>query len=199
MDKKARLSFLFACGKMGVLKAVPKIVPQEYKANSTLSLQPKNLEKNSVQLIMMYDIAGYGTNEIASALDMSISRISIIKSSPLYQEQRLRKFDELKERIVSGTAKQILEDPSRKILLDAKEDCAILKVDLALHSKNDYIRNAACSEILAIGGIIPLKSNDAKSQTTIVMEERIAKRFAFARDYIPSETVAERKVTITHD
>lgn len=177
---------------------MPELVPQGSKAESSINAQPKNLEKNSVQLIMMYDIAGYGTNEIASAMEMSVSRVSIIKSSPLYQEQRLRKFDELKAKIVDGTAKNILEDPSRKILLDAKEDCATLKVDLALHSKNDYIRNAACSEILAIGGIIPLKSNETKTQTTIVMEERIAKRFAFARDYAPTETVVEKKVVITN-
>lgn len=173
---------------------MPQIVPQESKAESSINAQPKNLEKNSVQLILLCDIAGYGTNEIAEYLGMSVSRISIIKSSPLYQAQRASKFQEMSTKVVEGTANKILEDPARKLLLDAKVEAAEMKVDLALRSKNEYVRSAACSEILGIAGIMPQKQNSENAGRTIVMEEKLAERFGFAKNY--KENVVERKITI---
>lgn len=170
---------------------------QADKSEAHIALQPKSLEKNSVQHIMLYDIAGYGTNEIAEALEMTPGRISIIKGSPLYRQQRNQKFDELKSKMVDGTVNKILEDPVRKVLAEAKLECAEQKVELALRGKSEFVRSAACSEILAIGGVIPQRQNDKAGAVTVVMEERLAKRFGFAKDY--KEELVERKVTITEN
>lgn len=167
---------------------------QGEKSELHVAAQPKNMEKNSVQLIMLHDIAGYGTNEIAEALEMTASRVSIIKGSPLYQEQRSAKLEELKTRVIEGTAKQIIEDPARKVLADAKEECARMKVELALRGKSEFVRNAATSEVLSYNGIIPVKKQESEQTTTIVMEEKLAKRFGFAKEYS-----IEKKVTITQN
>lgn len=184
--------------------------PQSEKSEAHIELQPKNMEKNSVQHIMAYDLAGYCGNEIAQLLEMTPSRISIIKNSPLYMEERKRRFEALKSQVTGTVVKQIMEDPARKILMDHRAEFAAEKVKLALESKSDFVRNAATSECLDRLGVYPEQKKDKASVVTVVMEEKMARRFGFAKDYIPPTSpeglelagahrvdVIERKVTTT--
>ena len=173
------------------------------KSDAHIALQPKNMEKNSVRLIMMYDIAGYGTGEIAAALSMTDGRVSIIKNSPLYREERNKEMESLKARILDEKKKEIIDNPARKILTDmaTQEAVAREKVKLALDDKSSFVRNAATSEILAFGGILPNKQNEKPTGTTVVLEEKMARRFGFAKNYtVPAGTeVVERRVIITQE
>ena len=164
---------------------------QEEKSEAHVALQPKNMEKNSVQLIMAMDIAGYGTGEIATELQMTQGRISIIKNSPLYIEQRAVRFNSLKDQVVRRTAEQITDNPARAILTDpvVQEAAAREKIKLALDERSPFVRNAATSEILAFGGLLPKKGEDRDSKTTVIMEEKLAKRFGFAKEYEATKTV----------
>ncbi len=173
---------------------------QDQKSASHISAQPKNMEKNSVRLIMMYDIAGLGTNEIAEQMDMNISRVSIIKNSALYIEQRREKMREIEDKVVKRTAEKITENPAFAVLLDPEVQlaCAQEKIKLATDNKNAFVRNSATTEILALGGIMPQKTAD-KGKTTLVIEEKLAMRLGFAKDYSSKEQVLERTVTLTNE
>ena len=178
---------------------------QRDKSEAHKNLQPKNMGKNTVQMIMAYDLANYGTNEIAKLMQMNVSRISIIKNSPLYIEERRKRFDNLQSSITGGVARQVLEDPARKVLLNHRLEFAEEKVRLALESKSDFVRNSATSECLDRLGVYPEVKKDKASVVTVIMEEKMAKRFGFAKDYVlPTEaaalSVAERKVTmVSHE
>lgn len=173
---------------------------QENKSASHISAQPKNMEKVSVRLIMMYDISGMGTSEIAKTLDMDISRVSIIKNTPLYMEQRNAKMAEIEKSVMEKATNKIIENPALALLIDpeTQRTCAIEKIKLATEDKSSFVRNAATSEILALGGIMPQK-NVEKGKTTLVIEEKLATRLGFAKNYESKEELLERKVTVTHE
>jgi hypothetical protein len=177
---------------------MPVLKSQDEKSALHIAAQPQDMGKNSVQLIMVHDLAGYGTGEIAEALGMTAGRISVIKGSPLYQEERQRRWMVMKDQIVSKTTDKLLSDPAREVLAAAREDCARMKVDLALNGRSEFVRNAASSDVLAINGITPERKTDKTSQVTVVIEEKMARRFGFARDYKSPEEqeVIERTTTI---
>jgi len=174
---------------------------QEDKSTLHQEAQPKHLEKNSVQLIMAHDLAGFGTNETALAVGMTIGRVSIIKNSPLYREERARRFEALKQSVTEGTSKKILEDPARQVLLDNRVGAAEKLVALVRDGKNEFVQKSAAVDILEFSGISKPRQSDKHVGTTVVMEERLAQRFGFAKGYTEptSEEVIERKVTITHN
>jgi hypothetical protein len=156
---------------------------QEEKSALHVAAQPRDMGKNSVQMILAHDLAGYGTNEIAQALDMTAGRISIIKGSPLYQEERARRWNLMKDQITSKVTDKIISDPAREVLATAREACARMKVSLALEGKSEFVRNAASSDVLAINGITPDRLRDKGSTVTVVIEEKMARRFGFAKEY----------------
>lgn len=165
---------------------------QEEKSEAHKALQPKNMEKNSVRLIMAYDLAGYGTRETSELMNMDEGRISVIKNSPVYKEEKKKRFDEILASVGTGVAKQVIEDPARKILNDARVEAAEVKVGL-LRSKQDFVKNSASSEILAFGGILPAKHGEERSRVTVVLEKKLAKNFGFALGY--EEPVSQVQVT----
>lgn len=170
--------------------------PQDEKSEAHVNLQPKNMEKNSVRLIMAYDLAGYGSSETAALMGMNVSRVSIIKNSPVYIEEKKKRFNELLAQVGDGVAKQVVNDPARAILSEARERAAQTKVSM-LDSKQDFVKNAASSEILAFGGILPAKHGEERHKVTVVMEKKMAKGFGFALDY--SEPLPAARIEITKE
>lgn len=163
---------------------------QEDKSDAHRALQPKNMEKSSTQLIMMYDIAGWGTNEIAAELQMTASRVSIIKNSPLYIEQRRAKMREIASKVIDKKAKDIAEDQAMEVLRGGRVQAATRMVSLIDDGKTDFVKLAASEKVLGINGITE-KKKDSEGPRTIVVEERIAQRFGWAKEY------AERTRTIS--
>lgn len=166
---------------------------QDEKSEAHIALQPKTLEKNSVQLIMAHDLAGYGTVEIATALSMTPGRISIIKGSPLYKEERARRWESLKSQVVSGTVDKIVNDPVRAHLEEFKLTAAKKLTTLVTDAKNEFLQKAAAVDVLEFSGISKKKGEDKDSRITVVIEEKIAERFGFAKDYVPPTT---RTITV---
>lgn len=176
---------------------MPLVKSQDEKSEAHIALQPQSLEKNSIQLIMAHDLAGYGTGEIAQALGMTPGRISIIKGSPLYKEERARRFESLKKQIIDGKVEQILQDPVREHLEAHKLVAAKKLTALVTDAKNEFLQKSAAVDVLEFGGITKKLQNDKEHHTTIVLEEKIAERFGFAKGYEPpSSTTIERKLTI---
>ena len=174
---------------------MPIVKSQEEKSELHIAAQVPNLEKNSTQLIMALDISGKGTNEIAQYLGMTAGRISIIKGSPLYKEERTKRFEALQREVSNRTATSIVSDPARDIINSYKEVAAKKLVGLVTDAKNEFLQKSAAVDVLEFGGIHKDKKDKAAG-VTVVIEEKIAERFGFAKDYQPPTVATQRTITI---
>lgn len=157
---------------------MPKLIPQEEKAQSTINAQPKSIEKNSVQLILLYDLSGWKQGRIAEELGMTQSRVSVIMSSPLYKAERQKRFEEMQSSLVEKKAEKAeVGDPVTKAFKDRAVEMANKKIDLALNGKSEFVQNSATSECLAMAGYAPQKTEKKSTNASILVSEKVAQRF----------------------
>ena len=78
--------------------------PQHMKSLKTIATQPKNLDTSRIDAIMCMDIAGKSGNDIAAELGMQPTRISVIRHTPLYMQQRDEMRAKLRERSEEHTS-----------------------------------------------------------------------------------------------
>lgn len=160
---------------------MPQIKPQALKSLKTISAQPANVNTPKIDAIICMDLAGKGTNDIARELGMSVSRISIIKGTPLYIQQRDMQRESLRslfqekqsDRLVSG-------DPVENALKDAALDAAKTKIELMHNGKSEFVKLAASGDILDRAGY---KSHQDKTLVSVTITEKMADRFEKALTY----------------
>lgn len=154
---------------------MPMVKPQHMKSLKTIAAQPMNINTPKIDAIICMDLAGKGTNDIARELGMTAARISIIKGTPLYIQQREIERDKLKnlfqdkqsDRLVSG-------DPVENALKDAALDAAKTKIDLMHNGKSEFVKLAASGDILDRAGY---KSHQDKTLLSVTITEKMADRF----------------------
>ena len=76
---------------------MPLVKPHELKAESTIALEPDRMT-SKIQLIIALDIAGYKGNQIAEHVELTPNRVSIIRNSPIYIQERERLWEELQQK-----------------------------------------------------------------------------------------------------
>ena len=151
------------------------MLPQELKSEAHRNLQPKNMNKSSVQLIMAYDLAGWRQKDIAEMLNMTQPRVCIIMNSPLYLKTKKQRFLELQEQVLEGKSQEALKgDPVRQLLKAKALQMAETKLSLAETSKNDYVRNSIATDWLDRCGYAPEKNS---TKLTVEVTEKMASRF----------------------
>lgn len=156
---------------------MPLVKPQELKSLNTISLQPDKITPK-IDMIVLMDLAGKGTNDIARELGMTAARISIIKNSPLYiQERDVQKAklqeiyrDKQSDRLVSG-------DPVEIALKEAALSAAKTKIDLMHNGKSEFVKLAASGDILDRAGYRP---HQEKTKVSIEITDKMADRFEAA-------------------
>lgn len=154
---------------------MPLLKPQSMKSLKTIAAQPKEIDTPKIDAIICMDIAGKGTNDIARELGMTASRISIIKGTPLYKQQRDAQREQLKgifqekqsDRLVSG-------DPVENALKDAALNAAKTKIDLMENGKSEFVKLAAAGDILDRAGY---KAHQDKTLVSVTITEKMADRF----------------------
>lgn len=156
---------------------MPLRIPQELKSLKTIALQPMDMS-NRIEAIMCMDLAGKGTGEIARSLDMSDSRISIIKGSPLYQqevavrrEKLLEKFrDKQTDKLTSG-------DAVEEALKGAALNAAHKKIELMNEGKSEFVQLAAAGDILDRAGY---RAHQEKTKISVEITDKMSDRFETA-------------------
>jgi hypothetical protein len=121
------------------------------------------------------DIAGKNGNDIARELDLTPSRISIIRTSPMYLDgvsklrasMREQFTDKQTDRLVSG-------DPVESILKEHALNAARTKIELMDNGKSEFVRLAAAGDILDRAGYRP---HQEKTKVSIEITDKIAGRF----------------------
>ena len=164
---------------------MPAYVPQDAKADSTINAQPKDIERTSVQAIMMYDLCGYGNGKIAEAVGLSESRTSLVRSSPLYKQQLAERRKLLAEAVIEKRSDQIVEDPVLKVLHTAKIEAAEKLVEKMSNAKNEFLQAACAKDVLNFSGYTPEKKTTVK---TIEVTADMANRFEAAIRYTETRT-----------
>ena len=152
------------------------MLPQEQRSKNYKNLQPKNIEKNSVQLIMAYDLAGWQQQKIAEQMQMTQSRVSIIMNSPLYKSARNRRFAELQGAVIEKKSTEVADgDIVQKRIKELAVDAINTKEELLHGSKQDFVRNAVATDLLDRAGYY---AEGKKTKLSIEVTDKMADRFA---------------------
>ena len=153
---------------------MPIVKPQELKSLKTIELQPDKMS-SKIQLIIAMDIAGYSGNAIADAIDLCVSRVSIIRNSPLYLQERERKWTELQAQVIDKkTDKIVAGDPVESKIKDLAM-AAVGKYETLLSgAKSEFVMKATADSILDRAGY---KAKTDKTVVSVEVTERMADRF----------------------
>ena len=155
--------------KWGLMKA------REDLSINRINLEPKNADKNTVQLIMAYDLGGWKQGDIARTVGLTQSRVSIIMNSPLYKTVRNARFKELQEQIVGSTADRVLKgDPVKQKLNSLAMAAVSVKEELLVNAESEFVKNSVASDLLDRAGY---KSESKKIRTSVEVTEKMADRF----------------------
>ena len=121
------------------------------------------------------DLAGKGTGEIAAALGMQSPRISVIRNSPMYIQQREVMRSTLKSQFMDKQSdKMVTGDPVELALKDAALEAARKKIDLMRNGNSEFVQHAASSDILDRAGY---KAHQDKTILSVQITEKMADRF----------------------
>ena len=159
--------------------------PQDEKSNTHINLQPKNIETENIQAIMMHELCGRRNGEIATLVGMTDSRVSIIRNSPLYKSQLALRREELKDEIIDKKSTQVTEDPVYKHLQGVKLGAAEKLSEKMIGAKNEFLQVACAKDILDRTGYVAEKRVTTK---TIEVTDAMAERFEQAITYRETRT-----------
>lgn len=159
--------------------------PQESKSEAHIGLQPRNIEKASVQAIMMLELCGHRNGEIAQMVDMTEGRVSIIRNSPLYKQQLAERRSRLQTQIIEKKSTAIADDPVLKHIQENKVIAVEKLTGLMEGAKNEFLQASCAKDILDRAGYMPEKKVTTK---TIEVTEQMAERFERALTYRETRT-----------
>lgn len=159
---------------------MPIVKPQELKSLKTIELQPEKMSSR-IQLIISMDIAGYNGNQIADAIGLSANRVSIIRNSPLYLQERKTKWHQLQEQVIDKKSDKIVAgDPVENKI----KELALRAVNKYEHlldgAKSEFVTKATADSILDRAGY---KAKTDKTIVSVEVTEKMADRFERALSY----------------
>lgn len=142
------------------------------------SSQIKDTNRSVVQIIMMYDLCGWKNNRIATAVGLTEARVSIIRNSPLYINQRDERRKEMQSRVIETKAEAIASgDPVEEVFRSHALEMAEGLVEEARNGETAQVRQMAKKDILDRAGYL-VKAKTTKR--TIEVSEKIAGRLEAA-------------------
>jgi len=187
---------------------MPRIIPQDMKAISTISQQPERMT-SKIHLLVLMDIAGATGNQMAEHSGMTPARISVIRNSPLFIDERNRKMIELQGQTIDKKSSSIAEGDPVEMKLKSLALRAVETYENILKTgQSESVKKVAADSILDRAGY---KAHTEKMKVSIEVTEKMATRFEEvlgyntrtgkrenlgALDDEPSENDREAKVSI---
>ena len=166
---------------------MPKIVPQNMKSINTINLQPDKMS-SKMQIMIMMDIGGSTGKQIAEAVSLTESRVSIIRNSPIYLDQKREKWKELKEQVLEKTSDKIVAgDPVENKLKEAAMSAAE-KIAELINDSNAFTSIQAAKDVLDRTGY---KAFTSKTTMSVEVTDKMADRFERALLYDPPSSEKE--------
>ena len=153
---------------------MPLVKPRELKSINSLNLEPDKLS-SKMYIIISMDIAGYTGNQIAEAVGMTAGRVSIIRNSPLFIQERDRKREELQSQVISKKSDQIVAGDPVEIAIKDLAINAVKKYGVLLdNAKSEMVQKATADSILDRAGY---KAKTDKTVVSVEVTEKMADRF----------------------
>jgi len=175
---------------------MPKIVPQDMKAISTVNMQPDKMSSR-IHLILMMDIAGATGNQISKAVGITPARVSVIRNSPMFLEQVAEERGKLEAQVIAKQSSAIVDgDP-----IDIKmQDLALKAVgvyeDLLTNGTSEFVRKTTSDQVLDRAGY---KARTEATKISIEVTDKMAQRIERAFKHEPrahKEVARESKIRI---
>lgn len=164
---------------------MPIVIPHDLKAISSLAAEPDVLN-SKMHLIIAMEISGYNGNQIAENLGMSVSRVSIIRNSPIYQQERDAQRAKLHSEVIDKKSDKIVAGDPVEARLKELALRAVNRYDGLLEgAKSEFVQKATADSILDRAGY---KAKTDKTVVSVEVTEKMADRF---------ERVLTRSVTHT--
>ena len=169
---------------------MPVLKPQYLKSINTINQQPQRKTTTMLKIIML-EIAGRKNGEIAEVMGMSEGRVSVIRNSPFYTQQRDVEWGRLKEAVIEKESTSItndkVKDEARKHALDIID----MYASIVKESDNNFAKISASKELMKRGGF----DEDRKKSTIIEISEDRQKRWDEVINY-DERNKSERKFKI---
>jgi DNA-binding Xre family transcriptional regulator len=153
---------------------MPLIKTQDMKAISTVLGQPQNIT-SKIKLMILLDISGHNGKQISEQIGISENRVSIIRNTPMYVEEKEKTFTELKKTCIDKKSDVVAYgDPVERVLKDNALAAANEKIRLMREGNNEFIRSSAAGDILDRAGYKP---HTEKTKVEINITDKMADRF----------------------
>lgn len=152
---------------------MPIIKPRELKSLNTIDMEPQRMTPKIMTIIYL-DLAGKGTGDIAREMEMTESRISVIKGSPMYRHRRDEEAQVLRDKFMDKQTDKLAHDPVKKIFQDAAEDAAKQQVKLMQDAGSEFARLSASDKVLEHAGYVTKADQQVPA---IKVEAKIVNRF----------------------
>lgn len=165
---------------------MPIVKPHDLKSINTINLEPDKLS-SKIDLIISMDIAGYKGNSIADAVGLTPSRVSIIRNSPLFIQERDRRRDLLRAEIIDKKSTEIAHGDPVEAKLKSLAEAAVRKYETLLTgAESEFVQKSTADAILDRAGY---KAKTDKTVVSVEVTEKMSDRF---------EKVLGRAVRTTH-
>lgn len=152
------------------------------KAISTINAQPERMT-SKIHLLVLMDIAGATGVQMSEHSGMTAARISVIRNSPLFTEERNRKMSELQGQTIDKKSSSIAEgDPVETKLKALAMSAVETYEDILKNGNSESVKKVAADSVLDRAGY---KAHTEKMKVSIEVTEKMANRFEEVLAYQP--------------
>ena len=107
-------------------------------------------------------VSGYSQREVSERIGMSEAHLSVVVSSPPFQEEVKRLEGELNQCVIKA----------QNILIEAAPDAAQVKVDIMKNSESERLKSDVASDILKGVGVLHTEKTEPPHITLNLSQER---------------------------
>ena len=153
---------------------MPEIVPRELKSEISIANEPEKMS-SKIQMIIALDICGWTGNDIANHIGMTPSRVSIIRNSPLFIQERDTQRAKLTAEVIDKKSSAVaVGDPVENKIKDLALRAVGVYEDIIDNGKSEFAKKSAADSVLDRAGY---KARTDKTVLSVEVTEKMADRF----------------------
>lgn len=153
---------------------MPEIKPRDLKSEISIAQEPEKLS-SKIQVIIALDICGYTGNQIAEKIGMTPSRVSIIRNSPLFIQERDTQRAKLTAQVIDKKSSEVVAgDPVENRIKDLALQAVGVYGEILTNGKSEFAKKAAADSVLDRAGY---KAKTDKTTLSVEVTEKMADRF----------------------
>jgi hypothetical protein len=153
---------------------MPEVVPRELKSEKSIANEPDKLS-SKIQVIIALDICGYTGNQIAEKIGMTASRVSIIRNSPLFIQERDAQRTRLQSQVIDKKSTEIATgDPVENRIKELALKAVGVYENIIDNGRGEMAKIASANSILDRAGYKP---HTDKTVLSVEVTEKMADRF----------------------